>query len=398
MIRLNLSYFLLFLGVTFFLVCCSNTESPKMSARRKKTAKDTLSKIFALPLEVKAPMDNPTTPEKVALGKLLYFDPILSGSKDIACATCHHPSSGFAESLEISIGTNGVGFGSRRTFKEPNDIPFVKRNAHTILNTGFNGINIRGEYDPEKAPMFWDLRVESLEKQALEPIKAFEEMRGHAYAEEDILDEVIKRLKGIPEYLRLFTDAFEEENPVNEINLGKAIAAYERSLVANNSRFDNFMRGDKSALSLSEIDGMKAFVETGCAKCHNGPMFSDFKKHVIGAPGNRKLSEPDSGVDGTFAFRTATLRNLRFTFPYMHNGSLKSLKHVLEFYEDVADGKIRNENLSKEQYELLIKEMNVDFKKIPQIINFLLALNDDGFDKSVPESVPSGLEVAGDIH
>lgn len=380
------------------LSACSNPERSLETSNRKKPEVDTLSKIFALPLTVKAPMDNPTTPEKVALGKLLYFDPVLSGGKDVACATCHHPSSGFAESLELSIGTNGVGFGSRRAFRQPNDIPFVQRNAHTILNTAFNGIDLRGQYDPAKAPMFWDLRVQSLEKQALEPIKAFEEMRGHAYPEEEALTEVVRRLKAIPEYRRLFAAAFADEDPVNAINLGKAIAAYERSLVANNSRFDQYMRGDKTALSLSEIDGMNAFIETGCAKCHNGPMFSDFQEHVVGAPENRKLPEPDGGIDGTFAFRTPTLRNLRFTFPYMHNGSLKSLKQVLEFYEDVADGKIRNENLTKEQYDPLIREMNVDFRKIPQIINFLLALNDDNFDKSVPENVPSGLEVGGRIH
>lgn len=385
----------------FLLICSTACSGPEKKseelAGRRQAEVDTLSKIFALPLEAKAPADNPTTPEKIALGKLLYFDPILSGSRDVACATCHHPSSGFAESLEVSIGANGAGFGSRRTFRSPNDIPLVKRNAHTILNTAFNGIDLRGRYEPEEATMFWDLRVQSLEKQALEPIKAFEEMRGHAYAEEEALQEVVRRLKAIPGYRELFAAAFASDDPVNEVNLGKAIAAYERSLVANNSRFDQYMRGDQSAMSISEIEGMNAFIETGCAKCHNGPMFSDFKEHVVGAPESQLLPEPDSGIAGTFAFRTPTLRNLRFTFPYMHNGSLKSLKQVLEFYEDVADGKIRNDHLTVEQYDPLIREMNVDFKKIPQIVNFLLALNDENFDKSVPGSVPSGLEVGGRI-
>ncbi|MEZ5040047.1 MAG: cytochrome c peroxidase [Saprospiraceae bacterium] len=380
-----------------FFIQCSDANKESATAHQQRVNLDTLSKVFALPLTAKAPKNNPTTPEKVALGKLLYFDPILSGNKEVACATCHHPSNGFAESLDISIGVNGTGFGHKRAFKQPNDIPFVKRNAHTILNTAFNGINTRNEYDPEKAPMFWDLRVESLEQQALEPIKAFEEMRGHAYPVEEALDRVVERLKAIPAYQELFSKAFEEEDPINEVNLGKAIAAYERTLLSNNSRFDQYMRGDQSALSISELEGLKVFIKTGCAKCHNGPMFSDFKMHVLGAPENEKLPAPDSSLHGDFAFRTPSLRNLRFTFPYMHNGSLNSLQRVLEFYEDISGGKERNERVPKTQFDPLIKELKVEFKEIPRIINFLLALNDDQFDKDVPEQVPSGLEVGGKI-
>lgn len=385
------------LACACFFIQCSDADRESATADSQRVNLDTLSKVFALPLTAKAPKNNPTTPEKVALGKLLYFDPILSGNKEVACATCHHPSNGFAESLDISIGVNGTGFGHKRAFKQPNDIPFVKRNAHTILNTAFNGINTRNEYDPEKAPMFWDLRVESLERQALEPIKAFEEMRGHAYPIEEALDRVVERLKAIPAYQELFSKAFEEEDPINEVNLGKAIAAYERTLLSNNSRFDQYMRGDQSALSISELEGLQVFIKTGCAKCHNGPMFSDFKMHVLGAPENGKLPAPDSSLHGDFAFRTPSLRNLRFTFPYMHNGSLNSLQRVLEFYEDISGGKERNERVSKAQFDPLIKELKVEFKEIPRIINFLLALNDDQFDKDVPEQVPSGLEVGGKI-
>src|SRR5690606_29601627 len=107
-----------------------------------------------------------------------------------------------------SIGVNGRGLGSQRRFNEPNDIPFVRRNAHTIINTAFNGINRYQQYKPEKAPMFWDSRVESLEAQALEPIKTLEEMRGRHFSETEILDEVIRRIKAIPEYEALFRKAF----------------------------------------------------------------------------------------------------------------------------------------------------------------------------------------------
>lgn len=147
-----------------------------------------LNKFSALPQNVKTPVDNTTSTEKVELGRLLFYDPILSGDKDVACATCHHPKSGYAEYRDLSIGVNGKGLGAKRHFKQPNTIPFVKRNAHTVLNTAFNGIGTASSYNPSKAPMFWDLRVESLESQAIEPILAFEEMRGTHFSESQIID------------------------------------------------------------------------------------------------------------------------------------------------------------------------------------------------------------------
>ena len=357
-----------------------------------------LNKTSALPLEVIAPANNPTIPEKVNLGKLLFFDPILSGNKDVACATCHHPETGYAELLDISIGVNGQGLSSKRTFRSPNDIPFVKRNAHTVINTAFNGIDLDNHYDPEQAPMFWDDRVRSLEGQALEPIKALEEMRGRSYEEEEILDEVVLRLKAINEYESLFAEAFPDDSEINAENLGKAIAAFERTLVTNNSRFDQFMRGDDDAISISEKEGFETFKKAGCINCHNGPMFSDYKMHVLGIPENKKLSSPDSGFAGQYAFRTASLRNLRFTAPYMHNGSMPDLMKVLEFYEDISFGKERNSLVGVEQFDPLVKELNLSVRDMRPIISFLNTLNDTSFDREIPNAVPSGLPVGGNIH
>ena len=143
-----------------------------------------------------------------------------------------------------------------RVFNKPNTIPIVKRNAHTVLNTAFNGINPSNNYNPEKSPMFWDSRVNSLEAQAIEPIKALEEMRGLNFSEEGILKEVVLRLKEIPEYQKLFEDVFENDSSITIENIGKAIAAYERTLVTNNSRFDTYMRGDTDAISLGEKEGL----------------------------------------------------------------------------------------------------------------------------------------------
>lgn len=266
-----------------------------------------LVRFSALPQQPKAPAENPTTEAKIALGRLLFFDPVLSGDKDVACATCHHPNNGYAEFRDISIGVNGVGFGVERRFNEPNDIPFVKRNAHTILNTAYNGMDARGRYQPEKGPMFWDNRVASLEDQALEPIKAHEEMRGNHFTEAAILPEVVQRLAQIPAYTKLFAEAFGAsgtEDTVSSKRLSQAIAAFERTLITPNTRFDQFLRGDQEALSLSEQDGFATFKRVGCGNCHTGPMLSDFKRHVLGVPDNDKLPATDPGPDGDFAFRT----------------------------------------------------------------------------------------------
>ena len=386
--------------ITAIILCtwaCNETPVEKKRAKQKPKPDD-ISVLAALPLDVPTPVDNPITKGKVALGKLLFFDPILSGNKDVACATCHHPEFGFSESLEISIGVNGKGLGSKRDFVKPNDIPFVKRNSQTVLNTAFNGLTNGQSADATNAPMFWDLRAKSLENQALEPIMAFEEMRGHTYEKDAAIDKVLERLRQNSEYNRLFDKAFNTKNAINKENLGKAIAAYERTLIGNNSRFDQYMRGNKSVLSQNEIEGMQLFLKSGCSKCHNGPMFSDFKTHVIGVADNEKLTTSDDGIDKTYAFRTPSLRNLRFTAPYMHSGKLKTLQNVLEFYEDLAGRKIANPNVKPEQLDTLTKQLNINFKDISAIVDFLNTINDPDFDKTMPSKVPSGLNVGGNIH
>jgi cytochrome c peroxidase len=362
--------------------------------------------ISALPESMKAPADNPTTPDKIALGRLLFWDPILSGNRDVACASCHHPRDGYAEPLDISIGVNGVGFGRNRRFQSPNSIPFVKRNSPTMLNVGFHGISQTGEYTPATAPIFWDMRVKGLEAQALEPIKSFEEMRGDSYPEDKAVETVVARLNAIPEYRALFSKAFGGERAVTAANLGKAIAAFGRSLIANNSPFDRYMRGDRNAMTPAQIDGMRRFERVGCTECHNGPMFSDYKVHVLGVPDNRKLSQSDRGMadtpdvfrtpamdDTPYAFRTASLRNLRYTAPYMHSGAFRTLEDVLEFYDDLPE----NPNVGRRQVDPLARRLDDPDDEADAIITFLEALNDDSFDKTIPSRVPSGLNPGGRI-
>lgn len=374
--------------------------------REKEQSKSTISsgdetireEVGALPETYISPVDNPTSPNKIALGRLLFYDPILSGGKDVACASCHHPDYGYAESQELSIGVNGTGLGEMRKFNHPNSIPFARRNAHSLLNTAFNGIDVEGNYTPEKAPMFWDLSVESLEKQALEPIINFEEMRGPSYETEVTLYSIVNRLKQIPAYEVNFAKVFGDSSSINAENIAKAMATFQRSLTANNSRFDQYMRGNHKALSSLEKEGFAAFIRSGCAKCHNGPMFSDFKLHVLGVADNEKLPMPDTGPNNSFAFRTPTLRNLRYTDPYMHNGKFKTLRRVMEFYEDMASKEPENPQVSRKQLDPLAKQMKLKFKDFQAIEAFLNTLNDDQFDKTIPESVPSGLPVGGNIH
>jgi cytochrome c peroxidase len=357
--------------------------------------------LSALPTVAAAPADNPTTPDKVELGRLLFWDPILSGQQDVACATCHHPDFGYAENLDVSIGTSGIGLGASRRFAPGSTTPHVKRNSQTILNAAFNGIDAAGRYDPVRAPMFWDARVQSLEAQSLEPIKTLEEMRGGAHTKDAALDVVVARLSANADYQARFAKAFGGRDPVSATNLGRALAAFERTLVAANAPFDRYVRGDESAMTPLQVQGMRRFERAGCANCHSGPMFSDFKVHVLGIADNPKVPESDAGVDGAYAFRTATLRNLVYTAPYMHSGVFRTLDEVVQFYDNPGGrrrrgGATRNANVTRDELDPLLRQLNMRGGR-RDLVAFLQALSDDSFDRTIPAAVPSGLTVGGTI-
>jgi cytochrome c peroxidase len=352
--------------------------------------------LSALPRDARSPADGSATQETVELGRLLFWDPILSGPKDVACATCHHPDFGYAERLDLSIGIDGVGLGAERRFATGDRHLFVKRNSQTILNVAFNGMAGDGSHDPVRAPMFWDLRTASLEAQALEPLKTFEEMRGWAYSENAALGSVVSRLDAIAEYRARFSDVFEGASPVSAENLGRALAAFQRSLVTADTPFDRFQRGDQSAMTPLQVRGMRRFVRIGCSNCHTGPMFSDYRPHTLGVPDNPKLTSSDAGIDERYAFRTPTLRNLRHTAPYMHNGMLATLEDVIAFYDDVSNERSRNPKVRGADLESLVSGLNVG-EDAPALVAFLDALSDEAFDRTVPAEVPSGLPVGGRI-
>jgi cytochrome c peroxidase len=370
------------------------------------TATATDSRLSALPRQAAAPAANPTSPARVDLGRLLFWDPILSGGRDVACATCHHPDFGYTDGRDLPLGINAAGLGPSRASSGGIPVRPVKRNSQTLLNVAFNGVVSGASVDPSAAPMFWDVRVRSLEAQALEPIKAYDEMRGDVYAETAAVPAVVSRLAANAEYRALFARAFGGADPVNAVNLGRALASFERTLVAPNAPFDRYLRGEAGAMTPEQLRGMDRFESAGCANCHSGPMFSDFKPHVLGVPDSAQLAESDSGTDRSYAFRTPSLRNVGLTGPYMHNGVFGSLDDVLDFYRRVSRGRGRgrgfgsrslNSNVTRDDLDPLLRQLSMRGRGRREIVAFLSALDDPGFDRAVPSRVPSGLQVGGQL-
>ena len=382
---------LVLLGTTLFYACQKNATTDEVTP----TVASTDAEARLAPT-ANSPADNPSSPAKVTLGKLLFYDPILSGKKDVSCATCHHPSAGYVDGLDLSIGVNAVGFGRARHFLTPNNFPFVKRNSQTILNTAFNGMNANGVYNPATAPMFWDSRTQSLENQITGPITTREEMRGDAYAEAVALDSVVNRLRNITEYRTLFQTAFGTGQTVTAVNLGKALASFERSLITSNSPYDRFQAGDRAAMTPQQIQGMQSFTDAGCRACHTGDMFSDYQLHVLSVPDNAKNAVSDAGANNTYRFRTASLRNLQFTAPFMHSGVFTDLNQVLGFYGRIAGGNSQNPNVNIRNVDPLIRQVRIGNRQA-DIIAFINALSDANFDKTIPTRVPSNLKVGGNI-
>ena len=291
------------------------------------------------------PADNPTTPEKAALGKQLFFDPRLSGDNSTSCASCHLPDKAFTDGLERAHGVGG---------KQ------LARNTPTLLNVGLY------------SAYFWDGRAGSLESQALVPISSPDEMNQNP-------SELEKELNSIPGYVSHFQAVFGSR--VTKENIARALAAFERTLISRNSPFDRFLGGDSNALSDEAKRGWELFKgDAGCIRCHNGPTLSDGKFYSLG------VAFTDHGrgaITGQrrdlYAFRTPSLRDVARTAPFMHDGSLHSLSDVVEFYyrgvpRQSPDG-------SPLDVEPLLER---SFSEISDIVAFLEALNGGPERVSVP--------------
>lgn len=319
-----------------------------------------------LPARAAEPPGNRATAAKIALGRLLFFDPILSGTGTIACASCHDPAHGWSDRLPTPAG---------------NGLARIKRNAPTLLNVAFNGLLAGIAIDPEHAPMFWDNREAGLEAQVAVPIRAREEMRGDTCPEQDAMPRAVARVNSIAEYRERFRAVFDDVATAQ--NLPRALAAFERSIVATETPWDRFLRGDADALNARERHGLEVFQNAGCQHCHGGPMLSDFKLHVIGLPDRAAL-------------RTPTLRQLRHTAPYFHDGSARSLRDVLAFYEALSDAVSETidggDSATHPPLDPLLRHLDLRADDFADLEAFLDTLSSD-YDRSAPAAVPSGLPV-----
>lgn len=347
--------------------------------------------LTPLPSQTLAPKANPTTTAKVELGRLLFFDPILSSSREVSCATCHHPRYGWSDGRSTPIGTGGIGIGPARRVRETIPSPVLGRNTPSLLNIRFAGMVSGKPYEPSTAPMFWDGRVQGLEVQALVPIRTQGELCGAGCHEDTAVETAVKRVNEIPEYRRRFAATYQrsESSQVTAEQLAHVLAAFERSLVTAPSPFDRYLEGDASAISEEARQGLRVFETAGCIQCHGGPMFSDYKLHFIGVVENgRQARQP---------FRTPTLRNLNHTAPYMHNGSQRTLRDVLVFYEALGDAVSETldggDTSAAIPLDPLLKHLNLGADDFPALEAFLDTLNSQEFPRHIPKNVPSGLDV-----
>lgn len=319
--------------------------------------------------------ENPMTPAKVKLGKLLYFDPILSGDNTISCAHCHHPNFGFSDGLKTSMGFKGQGIGPERSGGD-----VLARGAPTIWNAAYSPLQ------------FWDGRAKDLEQQAEGPIQDAHEMNQNAA-------ELVKELLLVPEYVRLFHETFggKAEESVTFRNVTRAVASFERTILSFNSKFDRYAAGDSSALDDSEKRGLQLFrsLKTRCFECHAVPNFSDGSFRVVGVPelsgqerdiGRAKV--PGQGPDG--AFKVPTLRNVELSAPYMHNGTLATLEEVIDFYAKGGGHQFTNQSFAIDDK---IGSFEVTSEETAHLVAFLKALTDTSLMPEAPTKVPSGLPV-----
>ena len=260
-----------------------------------------------LPAAPKVLDDNAATPEKLDLGRMLYFEPRLSEAHNISCNTCHQIGLGGGDGRSTSIGHNWQRGG---------------RNAPTVLNAVYN------------TAQFWDGRAADLKEQAGGPIANPIEMgttKEHA----------VEQLKGIPGYRAAFAKAYPEQaDPITYDNIERAIAVFEATLVTPNAPFDAYLRGDDNALSAAQKEGLSLFMSKGCVGCHNGINVGGGQYAAFGVaqkPGWEYLSPDDKGrfqvtatVSDEYVFKVPTLRNVALTAPYFHSGQAWDLKQAVE--------------------------------------------------------------------
>ena len=313
------------------------------------------STTFKVPLgllPIQFPKDNPYTPEKADLGRMLYFDTRLSADNTVSCATCHHPKFGFTDGAPVSTGIKGQKGG---------------RSAPTVFNRAYS------------LAQFWDGRATTLEDQAGGPMANSIEM-GNTH------ENVIAKLRAIPGYRAEFQKVFGTPE-ITMVEVSKAIATFERTVLSGNSPYDKYKAGNKKALTPEQIRGLDVyFNKAKCDQCHEGINLTANSFHNLGVGMDKP--DPDTGRfvvtknDADWgAFKTPTLREIANTAPYMHDGSLKTLEEVVDFYDK---GGIKNKNLDEK-----MKPLNLTPQEKKDLVAFLKALSGEGWQHiKAPEKFP----------
>ena len=305
------------------------------------------------------PANNPYSKKKAELGRLLYFDKRLSTDGTISCGSCHSIPRAFTDRNPVSEGIHG----RRGT-----------RHSPTVINAAY------------QTHLFWDGRAASLEEQAKGPIGNPKEMT-LASSEHAAHQQCQERIRNIAGYRALFKELFgSEECTIDDI--AKAIATFERTVLSGNSPYDRYKAGDKSAMSQEQIAGYEVFKKSGCANCHAGPLFTDGRFLNIGVGMDRPKAdlgryEVTHHPSDKGAFKIPTLRDVANTYPYMHDGSQKTLAEVVEFYDK---GGIRNPNLNP-----LIHPLHLSDSEKKALVSFMEALSGEGWQHfTEPERFPQG--------
>jgi len=319
-------------------------------------AKDDASK-WLRPLDVPQPKENKLTPERIALGKLLYFDTRLSRDNTISCATCHSPTQGWSDQNPTS---KAVGFEGR----------VGPRNSPVILNSAYQN------------RQFWDGRVKTLEEQALGPIEADVEMNMP-------LTMLIPKLNKVKGYVKLFDKAYPNEGLTKE-SLAKAIASFERTVVSTEAPFDRYIKGDKKAISSDAVDGFELFKgKAKCTVCHDGFNFTDGSFHNTGL-NDGELQGKELGrynvknrASWYGVFKTPTLRDITKSYPYFHDGSVKTLEEAT--FICANGGRYENNVINKSPD---MKDRKLTRDEIDKIVIFMEALTGSDLNITPPTSFP----------
>ncbi len=325
----------------------------------------------ALPDQAPTPEDNPLTEAKIQLGERLFYDTNLSQDRSLSCSSCH----------DVRHGSGDDG----RATSQGIDGQLGSRNAPTVWNAAFQSV------------LFWDGRAHSLEEQALGPLINPIEMGMPS------LDAVVERARENPAYTELFEQAFGSSTEITAKRIAQAIASYERTLITPDSAYDRFLRGDLTALTSQQLQGMDLFQSLGCINCHFGPNFSGASLFDGRAPMRIFPTYPtpyearyeltrDSGAatpgSGRGSWRIPSLRNVALTGPWLHNGSVDELSEVVRIMSSVQLGMTGPYLVWADDLKVMtrLERPVLSEDEVADLVAFLQALSSDTLVKRIGES------------